>query len=288
MTYNAAPLIRPCASNQMAVNHYENFPVASVLLPRRLVPAVEAIYAFARSADDLADEGDAPPAERLAALEAYERALDAIERGEPPQDPMFARLAAVVAQYHLPLQPMRDLLSAFRQDVVTLRYPDYPALLDYCRRSANPVGRLMLALYGVGDAASLREADAICTALQLINFWQDVAIDWAKDRIYLPLDDLERFRVTPEQIARAECDDRWRALMRFEVERARALMLDGAALPRRLPGRIGLELRLVVQGGLRILEAIERADYDVFRHRPQLRWPDWLAIIWRALRMHGA
>jgi squalene synthase HpnC len=272
----------------MAVDHYENFPVASFLLPRRLVPAVEAIYAFARSADDLADEGDAAPAERLAALEAYERSLDAIERGEAVQDPMFARLAAVVVQYRLPLQPMRDLLSAFKQDVVTLRYQDYPALLDYCRRSANPVGRLMLALYGVTDERSLREADAICTALQLINFWQDVAIDWAKGRIYLPLEDLERFRVTPEQIARAECDERWRSLMRFEVERTRALMMEGAALPCRLPGRIGLELRMVVQGGLRILEAIERADYDVFRHRPQLRWPDWLAIGWRALLMQGA
>jgi squalene synthase HpnC len=272
----------------MAVDHYENFPVASILLPRRLVPAVEAIYAFARSADDLADEGDAAPAERLAALEAYERALSGIEQGEPQQDPMFARLAAVVAQYGLPLQPMRDLLSAFKQDVVTVRYAGYPALLDYCRRSANPVGRLMLALYKVDDETSLREADAICTALQLINFWQDVAIDWAKGRIYLPLDDLERFGVTPDQIARAEADERWRALMRFEVERARALMLEGAALPCRLPGRIGLELRMVVQGGLRILEAIERADYDVFQRRPQLRWQDWLVVGWRALSMRGA
>jgi squalene synthase HpnC len=272
----------------MAVDHYENFPVASFLLPRRLVPAVEAIYAFARSADDLADEGDAAPAERLAALQAYERGLDAIERGEPAQDRIFERLGEVVAKYGLSVQPMRDLLSAFSQDVVTPRYPDYAALLDYCRRSANPVGRLMLALYGVGDAASLRQSDAICTALQLINFWQDVAIDWAKDRVYLPLEDLERFRVTPEHIARAQCDDRWRALMRFEVDRARALMLEGAALPTRLPGRIGLELRMVVQGGLRILEAIERADYDVFHHRPQLRRQDWLVVAWRALRMHGA
>jgi squalene synthase HpnC len=272
----------------MAVDHYENFPVASFLLPRRLVPAVEAIYAFARSADDLADEGDAAPAERLAALQEYERALDAIERGEPAQNRMFERLGQVVGQYSLSVQPMRDLLSAFSQDVVTPRYPDYAALLDYCRRSANPVGRLMLALYGVGDAASLRQADAICTALQLINFWQDVAIDWAKDRIYLPLEDLERFRVTPEHIARAQCDDRWRALMRFEVDRARALMLEGAALPTRLPGRIGLELRMVVQGGLRILEALERANYDVFHHRPQLRWQDWVVVAWRGLRMQGA
>jgi squalene synthase HpnC len=269
----------------MPVDHYENFPVASILLPRRLVPAVEAIYAFARSADDLADEGEAQPAERLAALGAYESALDAIERGELSHDPMFARLAAALERHALPLQPLRDLLSAFRQDVVTARYPDYAALLDYCRRSANPVGRLMLGLYGVRDAASLRESDAICTALQLINFWQDVGIDTAKGRIYLPQEDLAHFQVGEEQIAAGRADTAWRALMRFEVERARALMLEGAPLATRLPGRIGWELRLVVQGGLRILDAIERAGYDVFRHRPQLGRLDWLAVLWRAVRM---
>jgi squalene synthase HpnC len=269
----------------MAVDHYENFPVASILLPRRLVPAVEAIYAFARSADDLADEGDATPAERLAALDAYESALDTIAAGIPPTDPMFARLAAALAQHHLPLKPLRDLLSAFKQDVVTTRYADYGRLLDYCRRSADPVGRLMLGLYGVGDTTSLRESDAICTALQLINFWQDVAIDIAKGRIYLPQDDLARFGVGEDDILHGRTGPAWRALMRFEVERARALMLEGAPLARRLPGRIGLELRMVVQGGLRILEAIERVEYDVFRRRPRLRRLDWLIVAWRALRM---
>jgi squalene synthase HpnC len=269
----------------MSVDHYENFPVASILLPRRLVPAVEAIYAFARSADDIADEGDALPAERLAQLGAYDAALDAIERGETPGDPMFARLAVTLRRHALPLQPLRDLLSAFRQDVVTTRYPDYATLLDYCRRSANPVGRLMLDLYGVNDAASLRESDAVCSALQLINFWQDVGIDIDKGRIYLPQDDLARFQVSEDQIVRADAGTAWRALMRFEVERARALMLEGAPLATRLPGRIGWELRLVVQGGLRILEAIERADYDVFRRRPRLKRIDWAVLLWRAVRM---
>jgi len=269
----------------MAVDHYENFPVASILLPRRLVPAVEAIYAFARSADDLADEGDAAPQERLAALDAYEAALDGIAAGAPPADPMFARLAGVVAQYRLDLQPMRDLLSAFKQDVVTSRYETYADLLDYCRRSANPVGRMMLALYGVIDPASLRASDAVCTALQLINFWQDVAIDIDKGRIYLPLEDLRRFGVNEAGIRAARVDPAWRALMQFEVARARALMLEGAPLATRLPGRIGWELRMVVQGGLRILEGIERAHYDVFRRRPKLGRPDWLVIGWRAVRM---
>ncbi|MGJ7916747.1 squalene synthase HpnC [Massilia sp. LXY-6] len=273
----------------MSVDHYENFPVASILMPRRLVPAVEAIYAFARSADDIADEGNAAPAERLAALAAYEAALDAIERGDSVDDsaagPMFARLAEALARHALPLQPLRDLLSAFRQDVVTTRYADYAGLLDYCRRSANPVGRLMLGLYGSVDATNLRESDAICSALQLINFWQDVGIDIGKGRIYLPQEDLARFGVEEDQVARAQAGPAWRALMRFEVERARALMREGAPLATRLPGRIGWELRLVVQGGLRILEAIERADYDVFRRRPQLKRLDWPVLLWRALRM---
>jgi len=269
----------------MAVDHYENFPVASFLLPRRLVPAVEAIYAFARSADDLADEGDAAPAERLAALQAYAAALDAIEAGTPPNAPMFRRLADVLTAFRLPLQPLRDLLSAFRQDVVTTRYASFAQVLDYCRRSADPVGRLMLGLYRVDDAASLRESDAICTALQLINFWQDVAIDIAKGRIYLPLDDMARFGVTIDAIEQGRTGPAWCALMRFEVERARALMLEGAPLATRLPGRIGWELRMVVQGGLRILEAIERVDYDVFRRRPRLKRLDWLAVGWRALCM---
>lgn len=269
----------------MAVDHYENFPVASILLPRRLRPAVEAIYAFARSADDIADEGDALPGERLAALAAYAAALDAIGAGEPQDAPMFARLAGVIGQFRLDLQPLRDLLSAFSQDVVTTRYPDYPTLLDYCRRSANPVGRLMLALYGVDDAASLRQSDAICSALQLTNFWQDVGIDIDKGRIYLPADDLARFGVDEAAIRTGEAGPAWRALMRFEVDRARALMLSGAPLALRLPGRVGWELRMVVQGGLRILAAIERVDYDVFRRRPKLGRSDWLAIGWRALTM---
>jgi squalene synthase HpnC len=271
----------------MAVDHYENFPVASLLLPARLRPAVTAIYAFARSADDLADEGDAAPQQRLAALSAYDAQLDLIAAGETCATPIFARLQQVIVEHRLPLQPFRDLLSAFRQDVVTVRYARYEDLLDYCRRSANPVGTLMLHLYETPTAANLRDSDAICSALQLINFWQDVAIDWEKARIYLPLEDMERFGVTERDIAEARTDERWRRLMGFEAERARALMLSGAPLATRLPGRIGWELRLVIQGGLRILERIAQAEGDVFRRRPKLGRADWLAMGWRSLAMRG-
>lgn len=272
----------------MPIDHYENFPVASLLLPARLRPAVEAIYAFARSADDLADEGDAPPGARLQALAAYAHALDEIECGKPVEQPVFQRLSHVIHAYRLPLQPLRDLLAAFRQDVTTTRYATFAALLDYCRRSANPVGAMLLHLYDDAGPENRRDSDAICTSLQLINFWQDVAIDWAKSRIYLPQEDMERFGVSITHIAEARADGAWRALLRFEVERARALMLSGAPLALRLRGRIGWELRLVVQGGLRILERIEAAGYDVFRHRPQLRAADWLLMGWRAIRMKSA
>jgi squalene synthase HpnC len=265
--------------------HYENFPVASLLLPRRLVPAVQAIYAFARSADDIADEGDATAFHRLEALQAYEAALDGIEAGVAQQDPMFARLAGVIAQYNLPLRPLRDLLSAFRQDVAVHRYTDYPTLLDYCARSANPVGLLMLHLYGAVDEDNVRDSNAICTALQVINFLQDVAVDMQKERIYLPLEELAQFAVMPAAMERPESHGKWRSLMRFQVARVRALMLSGAPLALRLPGRMGWELRMVVQGGLRILECIEAVDYDVFRRRPQLQRRDWLIVAWRAYRM---
>ena len=269
----------------MSINHYENFPVASLLLPAHLRPAVKILYAFARSADDLADEGDAVPAARLQALTAYEQELAHIQKDGISQHPLFGALGKVVKKYQLPLQPMQDLLSAFKQDVTTKRYSTFEALLDYCRRSANPVGILLLHLYRSSTKKNVADSDAICTALQLINFWQDVAIDWEKQRIYIPQQDLDRFGITEAHIAEARTDDAWRALMRFEVARTRALMLSGAPLALQLPGRIGWELRLIVHGGLRILERIEAVDYDVFRRRPQLGAFDWLHILWRAAIM---
>lgn len=272
----------------MPVDHYENFPVASFLLPARLREPVEAIYAFARSADDVADEGDASAVMRLARLNDYRNALNAIERGEHVTDaslaPMFERLGRNIRQFGLPVPLFRDLLDAFSQDVGKTRYADFPELLDYCRRSANPVGRLLLHLYGTATPDNLQLSDRICSSLQLINFWQDVAIDWRKQRIYLPQDDLARFGVSEADIEAGTCDARWTALLNFEVQRARAMMLEGAPLALRLPGRIGWELRLIVAGGLRILDRIEAAGHDVFRHRPILGKVDWARIAWKALR----
>lgn len=267
----------------MPVDHYENFPVASLLLPRPLRAPVEAIYAFARSADDIADEGDAPPLIRLARLNDYRRELLAIEQGQTPADPLFARLATTIRAHQLPIQLFRDLLDAFQQDVGKTRYADFAELADYCRHSANPVGRILLTLYGTASPDNLRLSDHICTALQLINFWQDVAIDWAKGRVYLPQTDLARFGVTEARIAQGRVDEAWCQLMAFQVGRARQMMQAGAPLARQLPGRLGWELRLVVQGGLRILEKIEAKDYDVFRHRPVLGKADWPVMAWRAL-----
>ncbi|MGS0740568.1 squalene synthase HpnC [Glaciimonas sp. GG7] len=269
----------------MPINHYENFPVASWLLPVRLRPAVQAIYAFARTADDIADEGEASPGERLAALNDFDAALDRIEQQKPADIALFQPLHTIIDEYALPIAPFRALLSAFKQDVVTTRYARFEDLRDYCQRSANPVGCLMLHLYGAANADNMRDSDAICSALQLINFWQDVAIDWQKERIYLPLEDLQRFGVTQAHIAAANTDHAWRHLMQFEVQRTRAMMQDAAPLALRLPGRIGWELRLVIQGGLRILERIEMVGYDVFRHRPTLGKIDWLILAWRAIRM---
>lgn len=269
----------------MPVDHYENFPVASLLLPPRLRQPIEAIYRFARGADDIADEGDCTDAERLDGLARYKAELDRIESGEPVADPQFHVLAAVIRDRELPLGLFRDLLDAFAQDVVKKRYDDYAQLLDYCRRSANPVGRLLVHLARCDSEENLRRSDCICSALQLINFWQDVAIDWDKGRVYLPQADLARFGVGESQIADRRCDANWSALIDFEVDRARRLMLDGAPLVKHLPGRLGWEIRVTVQGGLRILEKIQIVRGDVFRHRPRLTAPDWWLMGARALIM---
>lgn len=265
-----------------AIDHYENFPVASILLPKRLRYPIALIYRFARDADDYADEGDYTPAERLALLQGYRQQLDAIQQGLKPTLPLFVQLAEVMHAYALPIGLFYDLLDAFSQDVVKEYYVNIEECLDYCRRSANPVGRLLLHLFGQATPDNLRDSDLICSSLQLINFWQDVAIDWQKPRVYLPADDLQQFGVTHAHIAHAQVDDAWRALMRYQVQRARAMMLQGAPLGQRLRGRVGLEIRTIIQGGLAILDKIEAVDYDVFTRRPVLKKRDYVRLLWKA------
>ncbi|MFM2397568.1 MAG: hypothetical protein RLZZ144_818 [Pseudomonadota bacterium] len=263
----------------MAVEHYENFPVASILLPKRLRKAVEVIYNFARLADDFADEGEHTDAERLANLNAFREELKRIESGGQPHTALFVELAQIIQQHHIPLSLFIDLLDAFSQDVVKKRYATFEELLDYCRRSANPVGRILLHLYQQATPENLAYSDAICTSLQLINFWQDVNKDTAIDRIYIPQEDLQNFDVSELAIIQKQTNANWQELMHFEINRARQMMLQGKPLGHILRGRIGMEMRLIIAGGLRILSKIEHIKYDVFNRRPELKPWDWLVIL---------
>jgi len=269
----------------VSVGHYENFPVASLLLPRELREPVGVIYRFARTADDFADEGSDVAEARLEKLMGFRLELERISSGKAPETPLFADLARIIREHALPMQLFRDLLDAFSQDVVKNRYADFAEVLDYSRRSANPVGRLLLHLLRKNSAENCDLSDRICSALQLINFWQDVRIDYeTKNRIYLPQDEMRRFGVTEEHLRLHLCDPAFGELMRFQVDRARRMMLDGKPLADRLEGRFRLEIAITVQGGLRILEKLERAQYDMFRRRPVHQWFDWPLLFFKALR----
>ncbi|MGB4585217.1 MAG: squalene synthase HpnC [Rhodoferax sp.] len=286
-----APQINSTAAVQ-PVSHYENFPVASVLCPPRLRPAIAAIYHFARTADDLADEGDASAAQRLAALAQYRADLLAIagdqaHSGQWPQ--VFEPLQRVLQDFQLPLPLLADLLDAFAQDVrytaAQRRYRDDAELLDYCTRSANPVGRLLLHLYGITEALSLTQSDRICSALQLINFWQDVSSDVARGRWYPSVQAMAAHGVSDADLQPDSQSDNARQLMAAYAAQARALMQAGAPLACRIPGRAGWELRLVVQGGLRMLDKIEAINFATWRTRPKLTARDVPLMLWRALWM---
>jgi squalene synthase HpnC len=264
------------------IAHYENFPVASWVLPRRYRAPVRLIYAFARHADDVADEDDVPDASRLAQLSELQRELDRIETGQPPQQPLSARLAEAIAEHGLPIQPFRDLLSAFAQDVTKKRYADFGELMDYCRRSANPIGRLLLHLFRETAPRSLALSDGICASLQLINFLQDIEIDYRKGRIYLPQDEMERYGIRERQIAERDASGPWSAFMRHQIERARRMLQAGAPLARLLKGRVGVELGMIVLGGERILKKLHETGGDVFRQRPRLDRRDWIYLFFRA------
>jgi squalene synthase HpnC len=273
-------------------SHYENFPVASVLCPPRLRPPIAAIYWFARTGDDLADEGDATAAQRLDDLRAYAADLAAVAAGRAPSPrwaPVFGPLAEAMARWRLPAPLLADLLDAFMQDVAFTRdgrrYADRAELADYCRRSANPVGRLLLHLYGVRDAEALARSDDICTALQLVNFWQDLSVDIPRGRHYLTTADLRAHRVDPADIAALRQTPQATQLIAACEEWARATMEEGSPLVHRVPGRMGWELRLVVQGGLRILDRIAACGHATLGHRPTVGARDLPLLLWRAARM---
>ncbi len=276
--YNSAKYL---SAEAVPVDHYENFPVASWLLPAALRHPIETIYAFARTADDFADEGVRTPAERLGLLDGYCRELDLIAAGTPSKDALFQALDAVIAEHNLPIQLFHDLLDAFKQDINKSRYETFGELMDYCRRSANPIGRLLLHLYRKTSPQNLAWSDSICSALQLINHWQDVAIDYAKiegGRIYLPQEDLAKFGLGTIDISTRTRSPAWKDLMAFQCARARDLLNSGKPLGKTLPGRIGAELRTIIAGGAAILNKIDEVNGDVFRHRPSLTKWDWIKI----------
>lgn len=274
------------------IRHYENFPVASWLCPARLRPPITAIYAFARIADDIADEGDAPAHQRLDDLATMRTDLLAASTGQVgtghwPQ--VFHVLGEMIAEFHLPVGLLTDLLDAFEQDVVKTRdgsgYETRDELLDYCRRSANPVGRLVLHLYGVKDEASLRMSDNICTALQLINFWQDLGLDIARGRYYLPREDCVAHGVSQADLKALRQTENTTKLIATHAQLARATMLKGSQLAKKVPGRAGWEVRLVVQGGLRILDKMGAMNFATLNARPKLTARDLPVMLLKAARM---
>lgn len=274
-------------------DHYENFPVASWLSPRQLRDPISAIYRFARTADDIADEGHASADQRLKDLQQMRHDL-ANTSGNPDFESVqwpnvFGPLGKAIRQFLIPLEQLSCLLDAFAQDVIMTRagktYTDLPQLLDYCRHSANPVGRLMLHLYGISDSARLAMSDSICSSLQLINFWQDLSVDIPRNRHYLTDSDCRQFQVSRETLAKQEDTPQTRKLIRYCVKVAQQMMLDGAPLAHQIPGRAGWELRLVVQGGLRILEKIELLHFRTLRIRPKIGKVDIAIMAWRAVWM---
>lgn len=295
-----------------SVQHAENFPVASFLIPRALRHAVMVIYQFARSADDFADEGNITTQERLSALTSYQRQLDLIARKVPATYPLFMQLERIIHQHALPLSPFYDLLSAFCQDTQIQRYDNINQLFDYCQRSANPIGRLVLALHGLTCTNMIKYSDAVCTGLQLTNFCQDVSIDWNMGRTYIPQDELAAANLTMQDLSQVESSYVWQQLMQQQIARARMLLQAGrplitalqqysaqthantsqAALKKNITRgaikRLSWELRLTIEGGLRILERIEQCNYRVFSQRPTLNAQDWLIIIWRGMRFCSA
>lgn len=282
------------ACERLARTHYENFPVASRLLPAAMRPHVAALYAFARVADDFADEGDLPDAAREALLDEWTRALeDALATNEDPASglapsaflppstlPLLPAIAHTIRTRNLPPSQFHDLISAFRQDVRVKRYATWADLLDYCRRSANPVGRLVLRIAGYDDPRLDQQSDALCTALQLTNFWQDLERDWQKGRVYVPQEEVRAALAREEDLAARRLTPEWRRALQATALRTRALFDEGRGIGDTLRGRLRWELRLTWLGGVRILDRLEAHGFDVFRQRPALGARDAPGMLW--------
>lgn len=279
-------------SLKLANSHYENFPVASVFLPHHLRDPIALIYSFARQADDFADEGDLTAKRRLELINDFRDELDLLHAYIKPQTAFFRVLGAMIKANKLPYEPFYDLLNAFSQDVTKNRYSNYDEVLEYCKRSANPIGRLLLHLYGQSNTNNIQLSDHICSALQIINFLQDIAIDFkkneSKQRIYLCQDEMASFGITETKIQnfvdeKQNIDDNWQKFMLFNLHRVSALLNTGKPLGRILTGRIGFEMRMIIAGGERIISKISKVNGDIFRFRPTLNHWDWLVIFVKAL-----
>ena len=274
---------------RLARRHYENFPVASYLLPAEMRPHIAAIYAFARTADDFADEPGLEDAVRIRLLDDWRERLGHLEPDSPPastpnEDPIFIALAQTIGAKHLPINLFEDLLSAFRQDVTTTRHATWTDVLDYCGRSANPVGRLVLRVAGYDDPDMDAASDALCTALQLTNFWQDFARDWQMGRLYLPLDERDRAGAVDADLDAGRLTPEWRQALETAAVRTRELFDAGRPVCDRVSGRLRWELRLTWLGGMRILEKLRADDFNVFHRRPTLGAGDVPSLLWQMLR----
>lgn len=271
----------------LANSHYENFPVASIFLPRHLREPIGLIYSFARQADDFADEGELSIENRLNLLNSFRDELDLLCAYIKPQSDFFTTLGGMIRAQKLPFEPFYDLIDAFSQDVIKTRYANYTEVLDYCERSANPIGRLLLHLYKKSTPHNVALSDSICSALQIINFLQDIAIDFEKNdgkqRIYMCQDELDAFGIAEQQIKAQLVDEKWLRFMQFNLQRVSALLQAGKPLGRILTGRIGFEMRMIIAGGERIISKINKVNGDIFKHRPTLNYWDWILMFLKAL-----
>jgi squalene synthase HpnC len=266
-TWTVPQAFRYC--EQLTYDHYENFPVASLFIPKEKRRYVCAIYSFARIADDFADEAGLTPAERIESLNEWEEQLVDCYRGHV-QHPVFVAVRETVDRFDIPIELFQNLLHAFRTDVTTHRYETFEDVLEYCEHSANPIGRLMLLLFNYRSEAMMEQADLICTALQLTNFWQDVAVDLRKDRVYIPLDDIREFGYSEEELFALKTNQAFKDLICYQVDRTQQLFREGRPLLQQVGRDIRLELRMTWNGGMKILRKIEKLDYDVLRRRPHL------------------